>query len=432
MLQAVRNAFRLPDLRAKILLTLGVLVIYRLAAHVPVPGVNQEALANFFQDNTLGQLYNLLSGGALANFSVMAMGVYPYITASIIIQLLTPLVPHLDELSKEGEQGQNRRNQYTHWLTVPLAFLTGVGQIAIMRQAGVFPDFGFNLPSIATLLALTAGTMFAVWLGELITERGIGNGVSIIIFGGILAGAPASIAQIWATSRVQLLLFLLVMVFTVYVIVMIQEGQRPVKVQYGKQIRGNRTVGGQNTYIPLRVNASGMIPIIFAQSIIIFPGLVAGYFTTVDSVTVRTVANSVTRFFSAGSSVYWIAYFIMVVGFTYFYTDVVFRQQNLPESLRRQGGFVPGIRPGRPTADHLNGVMMRITFVGALFLGLIAILSWLVSLLVRPFGLTVDPASSNFIVSSVGLLIVVGVVLDTMKQLEAQLTMRHYEGFIRS
>jgi preprotein translocase subunit SecY len=430
MLQAVRNAFRLPDLRAKILFTLGILVIYRFAAHIPVPGVNREALARFFEDNTLGQLYNLLSGGALANFSVMALGVYPYITASIIMQLMTPLIPQLEELSKEGEAGRNKITQYTNWLTVPLAFLTGVGQIAIMQQAGVFPQFGLNLASFATLAALTAGTMAAVWLGELITERGIGNGVSIIIFGGILAGAPASIVQL-SRAPLELILFLMVMIVTVLVIVLIQEGQRRVPVQYGKQVRGNRLYGGQSSHVPLRVNASGMIPIIFAQSLIIFPGILAGYFTAAENPAVRNTAQAISNFFTTGSWFYWVAYFILVVGFTYFYTDVIFRQQNLPETLRRQGGFIPGIRPGRPTADYLNRVMMRITFVGALFLGVIAILSWIVSLVLRPFGIVVDPAGNNFLLSSVGLLIVVGVVLDTMKQLEAQLTMRHYEGFIR-
>lgn len=431
MLQAVQNAFRLPDLRAKILTTLGILLIYRFVAHVPVPGVNQEALAAFFENNALGQIYNILSGGALTNFSILALGVYPYITASIIFQLITPLVPALEELSKEGEQGRARLNQYQYWATVPLALLTGVGQIAIMQQADVFPDFGTNLPSIATLFTLVAGTMFAVWLGDIITERGIGNGVSIIIFGGILAGAPQSLAQL---SRVplQLVLFLLLMVVTVLVIVVIQEGQRRIPVQYGKQVRGNRLYGGQSSHIPLRVNASGMIPIIFAQSILIFPGILASYFTAVDNVTVRSVATSIANFFSANSPFYWIAYFVMVVGFTYFYTDVVFRQQNLPESLRRQGGFIPGIRPGRPTADHLNRVMLRITFVGALFLGTLAIMPWLISIILRPFGIVINPGQdSGFIISSVGLLIVVGVVLDTMKQLEAQLTMRHYEGFIR-
>lgn len=430
MLQAVRNAFRLPDLRNKILYTLGILVIYRFAAHIPVPGVDRVALEQFFEGNALASFYNLLSGGALANFSILAMGVYPYITASIIMQLLTPLVPQLEELSKEGEQGRNRINQYTYWMTVPLAFLQGLGQVAIMQQANVFSDFGFNLASFATLMSLTAGTMFAIWLGELITERGIGNGVSIIIFGGILAGAPTSLAQL-SREPLQLILFLAIMVVTVFVIVLIQQGERRVGVKYKRQVRGRRQVGGQSNYIPLRVNASGMIPIIFAQSILIFPGLVAGYLVAVNNETVSNVARSVSNFFSPGSAVYWVAYFIMVVAFTYFYTDIIFRQQNVAETLRRQGGVIEGFREGRPTAQYLQRVMMRITFVGALYLGVIAILAWLVSLVLRPFGISVDVTTgSTFIISSVGLLIVVGVVLDTMRQLEAQLTMRHYEKFI--
>ena len=430
MLQALRNAFRLPDLRYKILYTLGILVIYRLAAHIPVPGIDQAALSSFFEGNALGTLYNILSGGALTNFSVLAMGVYPYITASIIMQLLTPIVPALEELSKEGQQGRQKINQYTYRLTVPLAFLQGLGQIAIMQQAQVFPDFGFNLGSVATLMALTAGSMFACWLGELITENGIGNGISLIIFGGILAGAPTSLAQLSRTPS-QLILFLLVMIFTVFVIVVIQQGERRVSVRYKRQMRGRRQVGGQSNYVPLRVNASGMIPIIFAQALLIFPGLIAGYLAVSSNETVAEIGRTVSQYFSPGSSLYWIFYFVMVVGFTYFYTDVIFKQQNIAETLRRQGGVIEGFREGRPTAIYLQKVMMRITFVGAIYLGLIAILSWLVSLVLIPFGITVDTTSeAGFIVGSVGLLIVVGVVLDTMKQLEAQLTMRHYERFI--
>ena len=279
-------------------------------------------------------------------------------------------------------------------------------------------------------MALTAGTMFAVWLGDLITEQGIGNGISIIIFGGIVAGAPGIVAQLTRNPQ-ELILFFLVMIVTIFIIVFVQEGQRRIPVQYGRQIRGRRTQGGQSTHVPLRVNASGMIPIIFSQSIIIFPGIVGSYLATMSNPTLSSIGLRMADWFSAGSVFYWIAYFILTVGFTYFYTDVVFRQQNLAESLRRQGGFVPGIRPGRTTENFLTRVMMRLTFVGAIYLGLIAILPWLVSLIVRPFGVTIDPAGNTFIISSVGLLIVVGVVLDTMKQLEAQLTMRHYEGFIR-
>lgn len=435
MLEALRNAFRVPDLRRKIIFTLTILAIYRLLAHIPIPGVNQGALASIFNNNPFGALYNMLSGGALANFSIMALGVYPYITATIIFQLLTPLIPALEELQKEGESGRAILNRYQYMVTVPLAFLTGVGQMALLQQSSSTPLFntplGVNLPTITTLMALTAGTMFAIWLGDLITEQGVGNGLSIIIFGGILADAPGNIANLWQTNRFQLFLFVLIMILTVVVIVLIQEGQRRVPVQYGKQMRGNRLYGGQSTHVPLRVNASGMIPIIFAQSLLIFPSLIASFFAASSNPSVRSAATSVTTFFSTTSWVYWVLYFLMVVAFTYFYTDVVFRQQNLPETLRRQGGFIPGIRPGRPTADYLNRVMMRITFVGALFLGIIAILFWLVSLVLRPFGIALNPGSSDFIISSVGLLIVVGVVLDTMKQLEAQLTMRHYEGFIR-
>jgi preprotein translocase subunit SecY len=430
MLQALKNAFRLPDLRNKILFTLWLLVVYRFAAHIPVPGVDQQALEQFFSNNTLGQFYNILSGGALANFSILAMGVYPYITASIIMQLLTPLVPALEELSKEGGPGRNKLNQYTYWLTVPLAFLQGLGQVAIMQSANVFIDFGFNLPSIATLLTLTAGTMFACWLGELITERGIGNGVSLIIFGGILAGAPTSLAQLSRTPS-QLILFILIMIITVFVIVLIQQGERRIGVRYKRQVRGRRQVGGQSNYVPLKVNASGMIPIIFAQSLIIFPGLVASYFTTTTNETISSLALTINEFFSPGSEVYWITYLILVVGFTYFYTDIIFGQQNVAETLRRQGGVIEGLREGRPTKEYLQKVMRRITFVGAIYLGLIAVLAWIVSLLLQPFGIDINPGQdSTFIVGSVGLIIVVGVVLDTMKQLEAQLTMRHYERFI--
>lgn len=436
MLDAVRNAFRLPDLRMKILFTLGILVVYRFAAHIPVPGVDQTMLNQFLESNPIGAFYDLLSGGALANFSVMAMGVYPYITASIAMQLLTPIIPQLEELSKEGQQGREKITQYTYWATVPLALLQAMGQAAIMRQAGVLPEFGFGpgnvLPTVATLFALTAGTMFAIWLGELITERGIGNGISIIIFGGIVAQAPARFGQLATSGVATLVLFLILAIITVFAIVVIQEGQRRIPVQYGKRVRGNRVYGGQSTYVPIRVNSAGMIPIIFAQSLLIFPGVVAGYLATVQTPTVASIARSVQVMFEPNSAFYWVMYFLMVVAFTYFYTDVVFRQQNLPDTLRRQGGFIPGIRPGRPTEDYLNGVLHRVTFVGAVFLGLIAILPYILRLILVPLGVSLPTGQTDvMIISGVGLLIVVGVVLDTMKQLEAQLTMRHYEGFIR-
>jgi len=436
MLQAVRNAFKLPDLRRRILFTFGILVIYRLASHIPVPNVDLEALRQVFETNQLLGMLDMFSGGAMSSFSVMAMGVYPYITASIIMQLLVPIIPQLEEIAKEGEAGRNKINQYTHWLTVPLALLQAYGQATLLSRGElpVLRDFGFGssasvLPTLSTLITLTAGTVVAVWLGELITEQGIGNGVSIIIFGGIVAQVPQRVGQliVGESGIWSLLVFLVVTAITVLVIVFIQEGQRRIPVQYGKRVlamRGNRLriAGGQSTYVPLRVNSAGMIPLIFAQSILIFPGVIASYFVYSKSAFIGQLATTINQIFSPGSNIYWILYFFMVVGFTYFYTDVIFRQQNLAENLQKQGGFIPGIRPGKRTSDYLNGVLQRITLVGAVFLGAVAILPWVLRDLTE---------TQTLLITSTGLLIVVGVVLDTMKQLEAQLLMRHYEGFIK-
>jgi preprotein translocase subunit SecY len=436
MLQAVRNAFILPDLRRKLLFTFLILVIYRFASQVPVPGIDPEALQRVFEQNQLLGFLDLLSGGAMSSFSVMALGVYPYITSSIIMQLLQPIIPQLEELAKEGEAGRNKLNQYTHLLTIPLAFLQGFGQATILQQQGVISNFGLAqdtlLPTLATLSTLTAGTVFAIWLGELISEQGIGNGISLIIFGGIVARVPQSVGGLWLRSPWALVFFTLITVITVAVIVIVQEGQRRIPVQYGKRVlamRGRRlrVAGGQSTHIPLRVNSAGMIPLIFAQSFLIFPGVIASYFRFTQNEWVNRIASGIYDVFNTTSNVYWVLYFLMVIGFTYFYTDVMFRQQNLPENLQRQGGFIPGIRPGKRTADYLNGVVQRITLVGALFLGAVAILPWLVkSLISDPQG-----GMGTMLITSTGLLIVVGVVLDTMKQLEAQLLMRHYEGFIK-
>jgi preprotein translocase subunit SecY len=436
MLQAVRNAFVLPDLRRKLLFTFLILVVYRLASHVPVPGIDPEALRRVFESNQLLGFLDLLSGGAMSSFSVMALGVYPYITSSIVMQLLQPIIPQLEELAKEGEAGRNKLNQYTHLLTIPLAFLQGFGQASILQQQGVISNFGLApatlLPTLATLTTLTAGTVFAIWLGELISEQGIGNGISLIIFGGIVARVPQSVGGLWLRSPWMLFVFSLVTVTTVAVIVIVQEGQRRIPVQYGKRVlamRGRRlrVAGGQSTHIPLRVNSAGMIPLIFAQSFLIFPGVIASYFRFTQNEWVNRIASGIYNVFNTTSNVYWVLYFLMVIGFTYFYTDVMFRQQNLAENLQRQGGFIPGIRPGRRTADYLNGVLQRITLVGAIFLGVVAILPWLVQSIIS------DPQGGvgTMLITSTGLLIVVGVVLDTMKQLEAQLLMRHYEGFIK-
>ncbi|MBM3187810.1 MAG: preprotein translocase subunit SecY [Chloroflexi bacterium] len=431
MLQAVANAFKLPDLRRKIVFTMAILVIYRLASHVPIPGVDVEALRQVFQQNQLLGLFDMFSGGAMSNFSVMAMGVYPFITAQIVLQLLQPIIPALEALGKEGAAGRQKLNTYTHLLTIPLAFLQGFSQASILsRPAGgvgsVVRDFGFTaeswLPTLATLLTLTAGTMFAIWLGELIDERGIGNGLSIIIFGGIVAQIPQRLGQLWVSNPWAIVAFAVITAITVVGIVLVHEGQRRIPVQYAKRVRGTRIYGGQSTHIPLQVNSAGMIPLIFAVSIIMFPGIVASYFVNAQNEIVSNIAVWMSRLFDSNGIFYWIVYFLFVVGFTFFYSDVIFQQQDLAGTLQRQGGFVPGLRPGARTAEYLNGVVKRITLVGALFLGIIAILPFLVKPLV---------GTSQMLMTSTGLLIVVGVVLDTMKQLEAQLLMRHYEGFIR-
>jgi len=431
MLKAVANAFKLPDLRKKLIFTLIILVVYRAVSHVPLPGVNLVALKEIFQQNQLLGMLDLFSGGAMSNYSVLAMGVYPLITAQIVLQLLTPVIPALDALSKEGAAGREKMNLYTHLLTIPLAFLQALGQSSILAQAtasgiSALPGFGFRtgtwFSSLTTLITLTAGTMFAVWLGELIDQDGIGNGLSIIIFGGIVAGIPARLGQLWIANPWSILVFVIITTITVVGIVYVQEGQRRIPVQYAKRVRGNKIYGGQSTHIPLQVNSAGMIPLIFAVSIIMLPSVIASYFTASKIVWVKSVADFIARLFSSNGAFYWILYFVLVVAFTYFYTDVIFKQQDLPDTLQRQGGFIPGIRPGQRTAEYLTGVLRRITLVGALFLGIVAILPWLVKPLV---------GTNQMLITSTGLLIVVGVVLDTMKQLEAQLMMRHYEGFIK-
>jgi len=448
MLDAVRNAFRLPDLRQKLLVTIGILVLYRFAAHIPLPGVDRMALEMLFRGtdtNMLLSLLNFFSGGGLSQMGIMALGVYPYITSSIIMQLLTPIVPQLEELSKEGEQGRHQINQYTYWLTVPMAILQAIAQGTLLsRPVGgglvVLPNWGFTgdslLPSLTIIIGMTAGTMFAVWLGQLLTEQGIGNGVSLIIFAGILSSVPYQI-RLLSQQPVLLIIFILITILTVALIVWVQEGQRRIPVQYGKRVRtmrGNRMmmVGGQSTYIPMRVNTAGMIPLIFAQSLLILPSTLASYFLTAPGF-MGSLSNWLYNAMSPTNFFYWLMYFLFTVAFTYFYTDVMFRQQNLPETLQKQGGFIPGIRPGPRTESYLNGVLSRITLVGALFLGFIAILPYIVGVVVDTLfgGAGVLTGYQSLIISSAGLLIVVGVVLDTMKQIEAQLLMRNYEGFIR-
>jgi preprotein translocase subunit SecY len=443
MLQGVVNAFKLPDLRRKLLITFLILVVYRLAAHVPLPNINRDVLQQIAQENQLLNLLDMFSGGAMTNFSVMMLGVSPYITANIIFQLLQPLIPALEELQKQGEAGRNKLNQYQYFLAIPLALLQAYGQVRVLQVQYKVVDpqnFGFTpealLPTISTLFTLAAGTMFAIWLGELITNDGLGNGLSVIIFGGIVANIPQRLAALWG-QWVELITFIAVTVLTIIVIVYVQEGQRRVPVQYGKRVlgmRGNRlrVAGGQSTFIPLRVNSAGMIPLIFAQSLLLFPGVISSYFVNSQAEWVSKTANAVSNVFDGNSPYYYVMYFVMVILFTYFYTDVIFQQQDIADTLKKQGGTIGRLRPGRRTSEYLNNVLRRITLAGAVFLGLVAILPWLINLLLSlVIGEAAVGYSSRMIISSSGLLIAVGVVLDTMKQLEAQLRMRHYEGFIR-
>jgi preprotein translocase subunit SecY len=432
MLEALRNAFRLRDVRRRLLLTLGILVVFRLASHVPVPNVDPAALKQVFEQNQLLGLFDLFSGGAMSRFSVMALGVYPYITATIIMQLLTPLIPALENLQKEGEAGRNKLNQYQYYATIPLAALQAYTQAGLLASAGgVISQWGFReyfLPTLSTVITLTAGTMMAVWLGELINEMGVGQGLSIIIFGNIIAQIPGRVGGLLLNDVMGLLFFAVITIITVFVIVVVQEGERRIPVRYGRRVlamRGNRLriAGGQSTVIPLRVNTAGMIPLIFASSILLFPGVVAQFFVNSETSWVASLASTLVEVSNGQSNWYYVFYFCMVVGFTYFYTDIMFQQQNLAETLKKQGGSVIGRRPGRPTADYLNFVLRRITLVGALFLGGVAVLPWVVKLT----GLT--QSSGQMLITSSGLLIVVGVVRDTMKQIEAQLLMRRYEGF---
>jgi preprotein translocase subunit SecY len=444
LLQAVFDAVQQPDIRRKLLFTFALLVVFRFIAHIPIPNVDPRALEDAFEGNNLLNLFNLFSGGALRQLSIASLGVYPYITASIIMTLVTPMIPSLQSMRQEGEQGRNRIELYQHWMTVPLAFIQGYAQLVILETqvqgTGALrfsPGFTGDdaLPTITALFAMTAGTLFLVWLGELITENGIGNGISVIIFGGIVAGMPGLLNQLF-NSTIGLwgiALLAVLSVLLVAAIVFMQEATRKIPVQYAKSVfrAGKMYRQSGQSHIPLRVNSAGMIPLIFAFSIVILPVTIAQF--VLDSSTtpwIRDIASFLVRVLGPGtgqggsgaSPGFYILVFVLVVLFSFFYTLVVFQQQNLAENLQKNGGFVPGIRPGRPTGEYIMRVLVRITWAGALFLGFVAILPYLVT---NWFDIT------SLTISSTGMLIVVGVVLDTMKQLEAQLLMRNYEGFIR-
>lgn len=422
MLDKIVQIWKAKDLRNKILFILGMLVIFRFAAHIPIPGVNVAALKDFFSSNQVLGLLNVFSGGSMENFSIVMMGVAPYITASIIFQLLAMIIPKLEEMQKE-ESGRNKINMWTRWLTVPMAVLQSFGMITLLRRSSVdIVGEVSTLDFISMLVIITAGTIFLMWIGELITEKNVGNGISLLIFAGIVAGLPQAVQQIVVTfdpSQLFLLLgFTVIAVITVIGVVVITEGQRNIPVQYAKQIRGNRMYGGTSTHLPLRVNMAGVIPIIFAISVVLFPPMIAQFFIHARTAWIAKGAEWTIGIFNS-QLVYGILYFLLVFAFTYFYTEVIFHPNQIAENLQKQGGFIPGIRPGRHTSEYLANTTHKIIFVGALFLGLIAILP----LIMRYFT-----GIQSLAIGGTSLLIVVAVVIETVKQIESQLTMREYEG----
>ncbi len=425
MFEALLNAFRAPDLRRRILYVAGILLVFRLLAHVPVPGINSQELRSFLDQNPIFGLLDLFSGGGLANFSVVALGVNPYINASIIMQLMTGVVPSLQALQREGEYGRQKINQYTRYLAVPMSLLQSYGFLALLSSSGALNtpfDFG-TWETWTQIVTLTAGSMTLMWLGELITEKGIGNGVSFIIFAGIVSRVPTAVAGfLESPDLAQIMLLAIVAIAAVAVIIYIQEGQRRIPIQYASRVRGRRMYQGGQTFLPLRVNQAGVIPIIFAVSILLFPSQIASYFINSPS-PIGDIAQGVRSWLGTGSWLYVLLYFLLTVGFTYFYTAFTFKPDETAEQLRKNGGFIPGIRPGRPTQDYLARVVTRITVAGALFLGIVAALP--------PFIGLVQPQFNGIALGGTSILIVVSVVVETMKQLEAQLLVRQYEGFIR-
>ncbi len=421
MIEAIRNAFKIPDLRQKILFTLTIVAIYRFGAHVPVPGVDTKAIKALFTNEAgvLGFL-DLFSGGALSNFAIFALGIMPYITASIIMQLLTVAIPTLEQWSKEGEVGQKKITQMTRYVTLVLAVVEATGYTFLFQSqlmANGAPAFS-SLDKYLVVITLTAGTAMVMWLGELITQRGIGNGMSIMIFISIISGLPQSLLTTFKVlNPIAIVILLAAMLAIIVSIIIMEQGQRRIPIQYAKRVVGRKMYAGGNTYIPLKVNSAGVIPIIFASSLLIFPATIAGFFPGVgffDVIKNVMVPGSAIRVIFMGA---------LIVFFTYFYTAIVFNPIEISDNIKKYGGFVPGVRPGKPTAAHLDRVLNRITLPGSLFLASIAIVPDI-------FGAQLGvPLLTAF--GGTSLLIMVGVALETMKQLESQLMQRHYEGFLK-
>ncbi len=424
MFSKVWQIFKIRELRNKILFVLAIFLAFRLAANIPVSGIDTEKLKAFFEGNQLFGLINIFTGGAMSHLSIVMLGLGPYITATIIMQLLTMIFPKLEALYKEeGEAGRQRFNQYSRLLAVPLSALNAYGMIMLLRSQQIIGALDiFRMTT--TIAVITAGSMFLMWLGELISEKGIGNGVSLLIFAGIVASFPTNLRQTlitWDPARLPAYLgFLVIALLIIVGVIIITEGRRNIPVSYAKRIRGNRVYGGVATYLPLNVNPAGVIPIIFALSILLFPGMIGSFLVNASNHWVAVAGKFLRDMFTRGQVLYSVLYFLLVLLFTYFYTAVTFDPKNIASNLQKMGGFIPGIRPGRPTTDFLNFILNRVLLVGAVFLGLIAVAPTIVQ---AATGIT------TFVIGGTSILIVVSVVLETIRQIESQLVMRDYEGF---
>lgn len=421
------TAFKIPELRRKILVTFFILVIFRIAAHIPAGGVDFEGLKNLFSSNQLLGLLDIFTGGTLANFSVISLGLNPYINASIIMQLLTMVFPKLEALSKEGERGYQQINQYTRYLTVPLSVLQAIAMYTLLRNQGLVTAFT-PLEILTIIVSMTAGTIFLMWLGELITQYGIGNGISLLIFAGIVVQAPVTLFKTFSIvdqqQVINLLIFAGVAIVITAAVVYVNEARRQILVQYARRFLDNRAQTSQasRTYLPLRVNQAGVIPIIFAVSLVLVPSFAGQYLTQLPQPQLQNIGRFLATNFNADSAVYNITYFLLIIGFTYFYTAVIFNPTKIADEIKKYGGFIPGIRPGTATASYLNYILVRITLAGAIFLGLIAIV---------PSILSQITGVSTLVIGGTSLLIVVSVILDTAKQFESKLIERNYEGFLK-
>ena len=414
MLQSLLNAWRLPDLRKKLLFTALIIAIYRLGCYIPVPGVDVQAIKELFNTGGVFDFYNLFTGGGLQRVAIFAMGIMPYITASIIMQLLTMVIPKLEQLMKEGESGQKKVNQYTRYFTVVLALVEAIGFVFLFKSYNAFPNGLHPLNFYLIVLTLTVGTALVMWMGELITQRGVGNGISLMIFASIVSRLPSGIQKLFTLNPGYWVLMGVVSVAVVAFVIYVTEGQRRIPVQYAKRVVGRKVYGGQSTYLPLRINMAGVIPVIFASSVLLFP-------VTLMQMTKWAWATKLSNAIGPSSWWYILAEVILIILFTYFYTAVQFNPIDQADNLKKYGGFIPGIRPGRPTAAYLDRVLTRITLPGSLFLAAIVLL---------PTAL-IKGVNIPFYFGGTSLLIVIGVALDTMKQMESQLLMRHYEGFLK-